>query len=450
MPVAMHWIALQWPAEGEPAELHQARSWWALRFTPRVAWVGPALLLEVSGSMRLWGGRRALLERLLQTGPGAAPVQHAEGATSLVALARLRLRQQGRSPSEVAALAVANLPWRVLDAARPHAAVLQRLGLRNWGDLDALPRSALARRFGVGLLHALDVAFGRAPDRYRWQALPQRFRRTLQLPQRADSAPALLWTARRLLGLLQQWLVARQQGVLALELAWQFDQLRAGGRALPPWQATDVRTAQPVQAMVHLERLLAEQLARVQLLAPASSLRLRVLETAPWLPPTSSLLPEEASEGEPWHRFVERAHARLGAGCAVAPVLDAVYGPEARQHWVPALPALPQPAPVAQVDVDMLAPLWLLQAPERLRQQDGEPCFRGQRLRLLAGPDRMETGWWTSLQPKAHQPPAPVARDYFVAQCADGPLLWVYRERLTAAGQATAAAPRWFVQGVYA
>ena len=45
----MHWIALRWLPEGEaappPAE---ALGWWALGFTPRVAWVDEALLLEVS------------------------------------------------------------------------------------------------------------------------------------------------------------------------------------------------------------------------------------------------------------------------------------------------------------------------------------------------------------------------------------------------------------------
>lgn len=452
MPPTRHWIALPLPAEpGAGAEtLRQAWTWWALRFTPYVARLDPMLLLEVSACLRLWGGRQALLAQLARTSPGAQPLRHAEGATSLVALARLRLLLSGRK----AALAAADLPWQVLDAARPYAAVLRQLGLRNWGELDALPRRALARRFGADLLHALDVSFGRTVDHYRWQALPPRFSRTLALPQRADAAPALLWSARRLLGLLQAWLLARQQGVLALELAWQFDQRRAGGRELPPWQATQVRTAQPVQATAHLERLLAGQLARVQLLAPASSLRLRALETAPWQPPTPSLLPEDAPRGEPWHRFMERAVARLGAGCARVPVLDERYGPEARQHWVPAPPALPQPRAAhhsaGAAAIDAMAPAWLLRSPQPLQLQAGQPCLHGRRLHLLAGPDRVEAGWWMALQSGGPGSPAPAARDYFVAQCPDGPLLWIYRERRTAMRTQSAASPRWFVQGYHA
>lgn len=451
---AKHWLALPLPVESDLEAPQQAWTWWTLRFTPHVARLDRALLLEVSGCMRLWGGRSALLGQLAQSSPAAQPLQYAEGATSLVALARLRLLLRGCSAAAVAARAAADLPWPVLDAARPHAAVLQRLGLHNWGQLDALPRHGLARRFGSALLHALDVAFGRAADHYRWQVLPQRFRRTLLLPQRADTASALLWTARRLLGLLQAWLMARQQGVLALELAWQFDQRRAGGHELPPWQATVLRTAQPVQAMAHLERLLAGQLARVRLLAPASSLRLHVLETAPWRPPTPSLLPEEAPQGEPWHRFVERVGARLGAGCAMQPVLGEVHAPCGRQQWLPASTALPRPAqmPAAgQMATDGLLPAGLLQAPRRLGSQEGQPCLDGQRLHLLAGPQRMESGWWGEALAQPGARPVLAARDYFVAQGQDGALLWIYRERATAAAaHAADAAPRWFVQGFYA
>ena len=54
----MHWIALS-PPEPE----RNAWAWRALRFTPRVAWVDEALILEVSGSHRLWGGPERILRR---------------------------------------------------------------------------------------------------------------------------------------------------------------------------------------------------------------------------------------------------------------------------------------------------------------------------------------------------------------------------------------------------
>jgi len=52
----MHWIALL-PPEAE----RTAWGWRALQFTPRVAQVDEALLLEVSTSQRLWGGQDRLI-----------------------------------------------------------------------------------------------------------------------------------------------------------------------------------------------------------------------------------------------------------------------------------------------------------------------------------------------------------------------------------------------------
>jgi protein ImuB len=63
------------------------------------------------------------------------------------------------------------------------------------------------------------------------------------------------------------------------------------------------------------------------------------------------------------------------------------------------------------------------------------PWFEGRPLQLLAGPERIETGWWDG---------GLATRDYFIAQAADGSLVWVYRARLPVAD---AAAPLWFLQG---
>ena len=66
----MHWIALRCPAE----EL-AAWGWQGLQFTPRVAQVDEALLMEVAACERLWGGRRKLLQRMLRDGTMGQPLQ---------------------------------------------------------------------------------------------------------------------------------------------------------------------------------------------------------------------------------------------------------------------------------------------------------------------------------------------------------------------------------------
>ncbi|NMM79063.1 hypothetical protein B2J89_20715, partial [Acidovorax sp. SRB_24] len=67
-------------------------------------------------------------------------------------------------------------------------------------------------------------------------------------------------------------------------------------------------------------------------------------------------------------------------------------------------------------------------------------------LRLLAGPHRVEAGWWTVPEEGGA---AAAVRDYFVAHNDTVGLVWVYRERL--GPQAQAPGPyRWFLQGLYA
>jgi protein ImuB len=79
-----------------------------------------------------------------------------------------------------------------------------------------------------------------------------------------------------------------------------------------------------------------------------------------------------------------------------------------------------------------LRPFWLLPTPQPLDEIDAVPQ-RGGPLRLLAGPERIESGWWDG---------ADVARDYFVALAPDRSLLWVYRSRRVPGG--------WFLHGLFA
>ena len=53
-------------------------------------------------------------------------------------------------------------------------------------------------------------------------------------------------------------------------------------------------------------------------------------------------------------------------------------------------------------------------------------------LRLLAGPERIESGWWDG---------ADVQRDYYVASDTHGARLWIYRE--------CERPRRWFLHGIF-
>jgi protein ImuB len=301
------------------------------------------------------------------------------------------------------------------------------------------------------LLEALDCAYGERPKRYPWLQLPEEFDSKLELPALATTAPELMWSAQRLLNQLQVWLQARHRGVLALELEWTLDLRRLNGVRLPRHEQVVVRTAQPVQDIAHLRRLVGEHLSRAQLAAPANHLRLRSLETMPWSAPSKSLLPEDEVQGERLHQLVERLSVRLGEGSVVVPRAQADHRPERMQRWQAARQSLGAQASIVAkggqraLPCDALYPPWLLREPLRLEVRGEKPHYQGP-LRLLAGPQRLETGWWDS------QPQATIARDYFIARSEEAGLLWVYRERLAhgSGGSADTAPVRWFLQGIYA
>ena len=466
----MRWIALLWRLEAAPAvpgekaqhiqlPPREVLSWWALQFSPRVAWLDEALLIEVSACERLWGGPRALLAELRARNPAPpeARMLRAHGDTSLVALARLRLLVLGRRPPDDCP---AGLPLHTLMAARPHLDMLERLGCQVWGDVEKLPRAGLSRRFGAPLRAALDLAWGRLPEVHLWLELPEQFDQKAELPALAERAPELLWSAGRLLKSMQIWLRARQRGVLALELQWTLDLKRIDGVDLPPFEQITLRTSEPVQDMAHLQRLLGERLAHQKMAAPASWLRLRSLETTPWGGSSTSFLPEDNRRGDALHQLVERLSARLGEASVLAAVPQADHRPDAMQSWQPARDHLKTLAAsgkkkagaaadkkASAVQPDALYPGWLLPDPLRLEMRQGKPWWRGL-LRTLAGPHRVETGWWTSPD---GTPPQRARRDYYIAESPGAGLVWIFHERLKAseaAGGAEEAA--WFLHGLYA
>ena len=186
--------------------------------------------------------------------------------------------------------------------------------------------------------------------------------------------------------------------------------------------------------MAHLRRLVSEHLARESLAAPANHLRLRVLDSAPWVGASRSFLPEDNVPGEKLHQLIERLTVRLGAHNVVVPHAQADHRPERRQQWQPARDgaarALPQDEP------DALYPPRLLPQPLLLQMKGNVPQYGGP-LQRLTRASRIATGWWEA---GGH-----TARDYFIARSPEHGLVWVYRDRLTA-GQKD----RWYLQGLYA
>jgi len=130
---------------------------------------------------------------------------------------------------------------------------------------------------------------------------------------------------------------------------------------------------------------------------------------------SGGLFGDAAGEAEEWAALVERLQARLGR--------DAVFGisaiPDHRpEHaWQRVVPGdwdareFTPPGP---------RPAWLLERAAPLEEKD---------VVLIAGPERIECGWWDSDEAR---------RDYFIARLGDS-LAWIYREE-----------GAWFLHGFFA
>lgn len=434
----MLWSALLLPRRDETASptdpALEALALWALQFTPRVAVADEAVVMELAASVRLFGGWRALRERVAQEGTelGVEKMAWAPNSLAALALARAGLENGWRQPlGEV----LDSLPMDTLSAVRPHRLTLAHIGCRTLGDVRRLPRGGVARRFDKMLLAALDQAYGRAPEGHRWIEVPERFEQRLELMFRVDDAAALMGGARRLLLSLCGWLAARHSGTTAFTLHWAHDAMRA--RSAGEGGCLTVHTAEPTRQIDHLGRLLAEHLTRVTLLAPVGELRLCVDEVLPLEEKSRSWLPDDDAGGEALPLVLERIAARLGPQRVLRPVLREDHRPEAMCRWQSAAEALPRQSVASSA---LPQPGFILPVPLKLLVRDNRPCYQGV-LHMLLGPQRVEGGWWD--RDEAAGQIRNVVRDYWVAQSAQAGVLWVFQTRLD-------EAPAWFLHGVYA
>jgi protein ImuB len=306
------------------------------------------------------------------------------------------------------------LPLSVLQSGEEEA--LSSIGAGNIGDLLALPRDGLARRFGQGLLAALDQALGRLPDPRGFCVLPQTFCAAIELPAEATQAEALLFAARRLLVQLEGFLAARAAGTRRLRLSLSH-------RTAPPTRI-DLGLVAVCREASHFALLLRERLQQTALPEAVRAIALEVQAIEPLEHCNLSLLPDDLHQDGNWPRLIERLRSRLGAAAVHGIAMCADHRPD--HASAQAEPGTRQLA----LDFD-LRPFWLLAQPQALEEMGAVPCHHGP-LKLLAGPERIESGWWDG---------ADMARDYFIARAANEALLWVYRERSPAGA--------WYLHGIF-
>ena len=406
---------------GERAALERIATW-AMQYTPAVSLSPPfEVLLEVEGSLGLFGGLGRLQRRierdLAQLGyavhAACASTPFAAQLFSRAGLA-MRIRHDDALRHELC-----KLPVAVLDHPPETMQMLERFGVHTLGECLQLPRAETARRLGRKLIEDIDRALGRLPDPRPSYAPPATFTASLPLPAPVEQAEALLFGARRLLDELCGWLAATGKGALCLR--WMLSHER---RAATRVQMRLVAASRDPEHLLNLGR---ERFTGIELPCPVTAISLHGDQTESLSSRNLSFLPEEQRGRESAVHLVERLQARLGEKAVLGLAMRSDHRPE--RAWQLCRPGA---ASAPRVPLEFSArPVWLLARPQPLREVAAMPYHEGP-LSMLAGPERIESGWWDG-----HD----VTRDYFVACNPARSLFWIYRERN--------ASPAWHLHGIF-
>lgn len=416
--LAARLVVLERDPSRELADLERVAAW-AERLTSTVSVELPdGVLLEVSGSLKLFGSLDAIKSRVreeLSRRHRSVVLCAAPTPTAAAWLARgaaADVSSWGEMGGRLGALplAVTRWPWTV-------RALLGDLGVRTLGDCVRLPREGFARRVGQEYLHELDRAFGRQHDPRPPFSAPRSWRAKLELPAESIDAGLLLAASEQLVDGLVQELCRCQAEIAGFELVYRHL------RHPPTVERFDL--LEPSHEHERFMLLIGDRLERRVLPVPVSAIELDSGVFRPLERREQGLFERKPLENR-LHSLLERLRAKFGVAAVHGLRTVAEHRPE--RAWS-ARVDLADRAIGAAVTVHS-RPLWLLPEPVLLTSPHaGDRAGEG--LELCSGPERIESGWWDGQQ---------VGRDYYTARNSQGQTLWVFRDRRTAS---------WYLHGLF-
>jgi len=426
------------------------------------------LLMDVTGLAKLFGGEEALARKVSEAFQGrgfAVRIVVANTVGTARAVARFGMQHdclpcQIISPGDEQSLN--ELPVTALRLSVRTMEQLKRLGIKEIGQLNKLPRTSLATRFDDNLLKRLDQITGAG------QEVIVSHKRTAELAahwlfEHATTHPgAIEHVFRDLLQQLSRGLIDQGQGVLRLECRL----VCKGHRPL----VINVGLYQPTINSQHLLALVKVQLEQLILPDAVEEIRVAATLTAPKEQQQNELF-ASASRDDPSKLglLVERLSSRLGRDRVVRAQLEAETQVELAYRCVPLTGGQPvelagrsgsrqseskghrgkppkdgatngdQPASCPGLG-PMLRPLRIFDPPQPIDvigvALDGPPAmFHYQRTQHRVaryfGPERIETGWWRGPSSR---------RDYYRVETEAGNRMWLFRRLQDR---------KWFLQGEF-
>jgi protein ImuB len=434
---------------------------WCGRYSP---WTAPdgsdGVKIDITGSAHLRGGEKELAadlsQRLARQGI-AHCLAIADTLGAAWAVARYAASEAGGNPTGCkfpaktasivppgeARAALTPLPIAALRLDPTVVEGLHRVGLRRVGEAMAMPRDALARRFGETVARRLDQALGELPEPLSpLGEVPSR-RVRLSLPEPISDPVDLARAAERLTQDLIARLAREGMGARRLDLGFH----RVDGRV----EHIHIGTARPSRDPAHLAKLLTGKLDTIDPGLGIEDVILAAFAVEPLAPEQIDMTNAVGASAGTAPLF-DRIGARLG--------LDAIARLEPRESHIPerasvAVPISAKPDKPASTPKKPSRPVRLLAPPEPVEAfwvLPDDPPFhftwrrRIHRVAQADGPERIAEEWWRpngQLVDGAGSPDA--IRDYYRVEDTSGQRFWLFR-----AGLPGDPPPRWFVHGVFA
>jgi protein ImuB len=421
---------------------------WCVRFSPAVAIDGlDGLFLDIAGVSHLWGGEAAMLDDLLaRLDRWGAPARGAIADTPGAAWALARFAPDRTiAPPDGQGPLLAPLPVAALRLDDAAQAQLPRLGLFHVGQLLALPRAQLAKRFGLAAVLRIDQALGAAREALTFRRPATPWFDRLAFFEPISALEDLERVTGDICALLCARLEAEGQGARRFELVFH----RLDGKDQP----VRVGLSRPGRDPARIAKLLKPKLDTVD---PGFGIEVVTL----WAADVEALSTAQrsldadggASLAEGLAPLVDRLINRLGE--------DRVWRADPYESHVPErsvarrAPLDPSHASLGGTawDPDRPRPSRLLRRPEPIeviaKLPDDPPVqfrWRGKsrRVRLAEGPERVGQEWWR----KAFDEIGPgKVRDYYRVEDETGERFWIFRAGLYMDGD---KAPKWWLHGLF-
>ena len=464
---------------------------WAYQFTPYITLQEHTLLLEVESSLSLFKGKELLCKHItdgLQQWGYQYSIACCSTAKSAHLLAKAKTKDRNNTSLDKLFFHTDDIqqcPIDLLDINEKTKKTLMSMGLTQIKDVTCLPEDAINRRFGTCLSLQLQQIMGKSSDIQKNFSLPRTFDQSIHFTEELVHSSSLLFPLKRLLSYLENYLLARQ--LLCNSFVVTFNERSQQRHSLV------MQLAQPHYRGDYFLSLIKLKFENINIQQPVIGIKVTVRYFSPMTQQTRDLFLSYQETAQSKHALIDTLTHRLGERSMHKIVINNDYRPEIAAQTRPLNINLhsidsnnihsnnidkkntikennaqynsknvhkkPQGKqhqnqtnnPRQDIDAtiqtqhpELTRPLWLFQQPQPLHNKKGVPIY-GERLQLIKGPERIETGWWDQ---------QPINRDYYVAQHPTGVIYWIYVDRDKKTQDQTSYTPKyqdkqWFLHGVF-